>query len=801
MNIKLFVFFIVLIFIGTIPAAAQPIHFSHIPFRPEKSFQGFRDLTQDARGYIWLATGSTGIYRYDGNEFINFLHSDSNANSLGDDLTFQLAADSAGFIWIGTSKGLDRYDPATNSFAHFRHDPKNNSSLGNDTVIVVFIDRSDNLWVGTNQGLERFNRNTGVFKHYQHNDSDPSSLSSNYVRSIYEDHQGVIWIGTGIFSYGERSEDGGLSRFNPSTDKFTRFIHDPKDPNSLETNKIRALFEDSRGNFWVGSSGDGLHIMDRKKGTFTHFHYDPTHPEHLSRPALASDPYDHITFINEDKQGRIWIGSDLAGINIFDPISKITTHYGTVGGDYSTPNVKKDTASGFSDINAWQALFAKDGTIWIVTRWSRFENYLYGINTNKKSIPFFPVSAIGSNSFYNSSDSILWIGTDNGLVRRNLKLKTDSVYLNNPKSKNSLTNKTINIIRIDEAGNMWLATEGGGLNKLNTHTNLFTNYRFDPGINNSLINDTIWSMRWDHNGKLWIGTINGLNKFDVLTGIFTHYPIMPINEHAIDITCLSEDQYNRMWIGTERGLFHINVNSGQVNSVIPEKPINSLFVDYKNTVWVGADTARDGQRILYRFDSARNQLIAFKDPNSNKIISGVIDIMEDDKNNLWVSTEDAFVKIGDTRNSIIRYGQSYGVSRNPSFWADNYKTKKGLLYLTSPNGYYSFYPEELKEDPLPNLNFTSYRLNGTEVIPSAGGILTSPIWKTNEIRLAYNQNSFSLDFLSINYLGGNIKYSFLLENYDKTWHSNNERQSANSFDVPRVNIFFVSKRLMKMGIG
>ena len=63
-------------------------------------------------------------------------------------------------------------------------------------------------------------------------------------------------------------------------------MHQPEDPNSLVNNKVRAILEDSKGNFWVGTMKDGLHKLDRKTGKFKRYEYDPKHPEKLSRPAL-----------------------------------------------------------------------------------------------------------------------------------------------------------------------------------------------------------------------------------------------------------------------------------------------------------------------------------------------------------------------------------------------------------------------------------------------------------------------------------------------------------------------------------
>jgi hypothetical protein len=85
-------------------------------------------------------------------------------------------------------------------------------------------------------------------------------------------------------------------------------LHDPSNPNSIAHNKVRAILEDSKGIFWIGTAGDGLQTLDRKTGIFTHYYYDSTHPQNLSRGPLYTTTavnYDHITFIHEDNRGKI----------------------------------------------------------------------------------------------------------------------------------------------------------------------------------------------------------------------------------------------------------------------------------------------------------------------------------------------------------------------------------------------------------------------------------------------------------------------------------------------------------------
>ena len=175
-------------------------------------------------------------------------------------------------------------------------------------------DQSGLLWFGTwGGGLSRFDPRTQKFTRFQHDPDNPISLSNDTVTSILQDAAGEIWIGT----------LGGLDRLDPQTNGFTHFQHDPDDPSSLSSDAVSIVFEDKGGTLWIGTgaystAGAGLNRFDRATGKFTRYTHDP-----LDAKTIAGD---NISSMVEAPDGALWIGIGGfgvagAGLDRLDPLT------------------------------------------------------------------------------------------------------------------------------------------------------------------------------------------------------------------------------------------------------------------------------------------------------------------------------------------------------------------------------------------------------------------------------------------------------------------------------------------------
>ena len=248
-----------------------------------------RDIISDSEGKLWIATDK-GLctFDYEREEFITYNKKSYQSNSLIDDEIFCLLKDSSGLIWIGTYSGISRFNPNSN-FTHFKLDPYDNNSISGNVIHGIYEDDDKTLWIGTNEsGVNIINGES--IKHL-------NKENSNIVSDLIEDITGFknyIFIGT----------NEGLSVLvkNDKTAKnYTITNYTTKD--GLPSNKIRSLFIDSKGYLWIGTN-KGLAILDTNNNKIIDITY-------ILDEMGVSDKFRRAVY--EDSKGNYYIGGFLEG--------------------------------------------------------------------------------------------------------------------------------------------------------------------------------------------------------------------------------------------------------------------------------------------------------------------------------------------------------------------------------------------------------------------------------------------------------------------------------------------------------
>ena len=756
-----------LIFSKESSAQTQDVKFTLVTGSNGVSLGKINGMTRDVHGVMWFSDQTNRcVVSYDGNRMTRYQNDPKKPNSIGGYYPECLFADSSGIIWIGFyGMGLDRFDPETNTFTHYRRNPNEPESLSNDSVTAVLVDHLGNIWVGNYGGVDLLDPKTGKFKHYRHT-QDPSTLSSRMVRAIYEDHEGTIWIGTG-FPWDNNKTDGGLNRFDRMTGTFTHYMHDPNNPHSLIDNKVRAIFEDSKGNFWIGTMGDGLHTMDRKTGLFERHLYDPSKPDQLARPPLKSND-DHITFITEDAKQNLWIGTFSNGLIRYDPETKKIPRFGN----------NADRSGSFKDNSGWWANASSDGLFWVSTQ----EASLYKVDLFTNTIPRYDYGdGMLVNFFYEEPGIAYWYGTDSmGLVRKDIKTGVIQRFIDQEGSGSN----SIGTILKDKQGYFWLGTIDG-LKRFDLKTHVFTHFQYDASDNESIGGGRVFDI-CDDGEFLWVATAGGgLNKMNRKTGKFTRYIYNPADSNSLsgDIpTALLKDETNDLWIGTwnNRGINRLNPETKKFKHYLPGQSIIQFYRDPGGTIWT---TTIHG---LYRYNRKKDDFFLFTEEYTGIAIEGVWSLIADNENNLWVTSSSGIYRINKERSQAVLFGKESGVIGEEIRYSWITKMSDGKFYIPGYYGYYTFYPDKLNINSIiPKIYFSNFWLNSKDIKPGDNSPLSEPLFIAKEINLRYDQNVFSVGFTSVDYSNSpDKKIYYMLENYDKDWRQSNTENRVYYFKVP-----------------
>ena len=501
-------------------------------------------LQQDLEGRLWIGTEGGGLNILDlkTNKISYIFYDSKKPNTLCGNEIKTMYRDSRGDIWLGTVKGLSKYDHLTKAFSCYRHKKADLNSLSHNEVVGIQEDSDGNLWIATEGGgVNYFEVNTSRFTHYRSVGDNPSSLSDDEVETIFIDHRNTLWVGTG----------NGLNRFQKSSQSFQRIVHEQGNDRSINSNVISALYQDRGNTFWVGTEGGGLHKLDPVKFPAT------------STIQFPNAPWvgDSILAVFQDEQENLWVGTENAGLFYYDAE---TASY-IQRKSFLTDNIHNEISGIVGDTA---------GNIWIGTDGSGLYRF------NESSLEFESFAELMLPQLTDSLQTVtaltlgrggqLWIGTENNSVHRLdlTTLKLVSFELDSGLDTEFGLASEVTVLKEDSKGYLWIGTDEHGLTKLDpktSHQRQFSRRnaaddRTGKSSNLSISDSRVTALCEDSHGSMWVGTRNGLNRYDLNDGSMEVFS----SENGLlsnIVQGILEDEAGDIWLSSNRGLTRFRVST------------------------------------------------------------------------------------------------------------------------------------------------------------------------------------------------------------------------------------------------
>lgn len=371
----------------------QNEHFSRIddPSNPKSlNDQSVYDITRDREGGMWVSTYFGGV-NYLPKNLKPFEHyfPKYQSGSISGKAISQFCEDPLGNIWIATEDGGLNYLDTKTQQARIYKPAGAKNSISYHNIHSLLLDQNK-LWIGTfSRGIDIFDIRSKTFKNYQHRRDDSKSICDNAIYSIFRDSEGDIFVGTawGVSKYNRASDsfaiideigpmvhvfnmledshgylwvatyNAGVFRMNMKTKKWSHYVHNADDPNSVSGNSVISLFEDNRHTIWLGTEGGGLCSFNNKSETFTSFD---------AENKLLPNPV--IYAIQQDEFGNFWIACN-AGLVRINPYTKknrliFTKADGLQSNQFNFRSSLRahDGKMYFGGINGFNAFYPKDFT-------------------------------------------------------------------------------------------------------------------------------------------------------------------------------------------------------------------------------------------------------------------------------------------------------------------------------------------------------------------------------------------------------------------------------------------------------
>ncbi len=757
---------------------------------------------------------------------INFLHLTIN-EGLSQNVVNAILQDRRGFMWFGTEDGLNRYDGYTcRVFTKVPDDPH---CLCDDNVRALCQDRAGRIWAGTANGLSIYDPVTEQFRTVPCSPDGANGPARPRITTICEDGGGAVWVGA----------DTDLSRWDPAGGRWSHFQLEAGAGGSSRRPVINALLTDVSGTLWAGTQ-DGLYRREPKTGGF----------RRIPIPSAAEGPQlETISCLYRDPRGSIWIAARMRGLYRCSP-----------DGERLVPVVLE---SGWGEIQFVKAM-AMDhyGRLWagshgsgvlVIEPDSGRIRSLRHLAADPASLSYDLV-----NQIFCSPGDIMWVATyGKGIDYWSPYLQKFECYQKNPLDPDSLDVVSVRALFEDAGGRLWV---GGynGLDRMDRATGKFEHLRDrlpEGGIVRSICGDpleparrlwlgmeecdtelyavdrqtgaveasysfqrllgspgrTVFDLFPEASGDLWIGTENGLFRLQVRSRTLTQFRSDPADPGSLShprVNVVFRDSGGVLWAGTHDGLDRLNPATGTFArfrsdpadpSSLSHGTVACLAETQPGVLWVGTYGG------LNRFETAtgKSTRLGQREGLPNDVIYG---ILPDDRGYLWISTNKGLSRYDPASGAFRNFDPADGL-QSYEFNGDSYfRSASGELFFGGINGFNIFRPETIVDNPHPPpVMITELLIDNRPVPigprPDGSTILTRSPIDIRDITLSPRDRMLTLGFVALNYLfPGKNQFAYMLEGWDRGWQRVGNRRYVSWANLPAGDYRFRVKASNNDGV-
>lgn len=698
----------------------------------------------------------------------------SNKNGLSNSAILSLYQDHQGVIWIGSCDGLNIF-VGTNIHVYNPVNPTK-APLSGNLINDIMETEKDVLWIQTNYGLDRLDTKLQTSKSFT------EFKDKNYMAKSRDNDLFIV------------KDDGYIYYYQPEKQLFQKL-----EVAQIAFGHVLSTIIDKNNILWVFTSNNdtrSYQINKNKEGiTLTPSNLFK-HPEQLLW-AFAEE--DLAYFIDKTYSLYEYDFGNQQQYFIADLKAEVET--------------RGEVSSIIKQQNDYYIGFKSSGLI--VLKYMSDQKIKYQIQDTE----------IHSGIFCLMKDKyqdIVWIGTDGQGVYMyfndafsitNTLLDTPVYQINNP----------VRTVYYDEEQTLWIGTKGGGILRIRNYspeTNTAASFDRISISNSTLTDNTVYCFAPGSANRLWIGTENGLNYYSyqnkqlkaftvIADGKKVKYvhSINELNDTTLWVSTVGEgivkvildkagsspsvksatrivlddgrmasnyfftsfqENDSILWFGNRGyGAYRLNVETEQLtpyrfDNVVNSQTANDIFAIYKNEkgYWLGTSSG------LLHFNEDYSHYHDRADLFSNNTVHG---ILEDQQNNLWISTNQGLVRFNTKTNTGQTYDRENGLEvtefSDGAFYKD---LRTETLFFGGTNGFVTVKPNAyIIADYMPQINLKGLSIFGKEY--NIHDFLHDKKGK-KILQLDYSQNFFCIDFMAIDYINGNnYSYSYKLDEVSSQW--------------------------------